>query len=176
MLSWLKKIFKKKNVAESEIEDKPLPEDVIELVHGVETADINKDDLFIFCNSQGNFVSSSVSKYLGMWKNGEHGYSTGREKGFSEPTEMADSKFIKKLRKSAEGEIYIRVSDRTAWLVKNRIDGYTKLIEASYYPKPLCIYRLELAATEKDLELPSKWERYEAVSVCPATLIRREIK
>lgn len=174
MLSWLKKIFKKKNVAEPEIEDKQLPEDVIELVHGVETADINKDDLFIFCNSQGNFVSSSVSKYLGMWKNWEHGYSMGYEKGFSEPSEMCDSRFIKKLRKSAEGEIYIRVSDRTAWLVKNRIDGYTKLFEASCYPKELSMYRLELVVAEKDLELPSKWERYEVVSVCPATLIRRE--
>lgn len=166
MLSWLKKIFKRKNDITPEIEDKPLPGDVIELVYGVETADISKDDLFIFCNSQGNFVSSSVSKYLGMWENGEHGYSMGYEKGFSEPSEMYDSRFIKKLRKSAEGEIYIRVSDRTAWLVKNHIDGYTKLVEASYYPKPLRVYRLELAATEKDLELPSKWERYEVVSVC----------
>lgn len=167
MLSWLKKIFKKKTIAEPEVEDKPLPEDVIELVSGVETADINKDDLFIFCNSQGNFVSSSASKYLGMWENGAHGYSIGSDKGFSEPTEMPDFEFIKKLRKNTEGDIYIRVRDRSVWLIKNRLDGYVKLIEASYYPRQLSMYRLELCVTEKDLELPSKWERYEAVSVCP---------
>lgn len=167
MLSWLKKIFKKENDIIPEIEDMPLPEDVIELVHGLETTDVNKGDLFIFCNSQGNFVSSAVSKYNGMWENGAHGYSMGYEKGFSEPSEMCDSRFIKKLRKSAEGEICIQVSDRTAWLVKNRIDGYVKLIEASCYPKGLSMYRLELVVAEKDLELPSKWERYKAVSVCP---------
>lgn len=167
MLSWLKKIFKKKNVAEPEIEDKPLPEDVIELVHGVETADINKDDLFIFCNSQGNFVSSSVSKYIGMWENGAHGYSMGRETGFSEPTEMADSEFIKKLRKNDKGDIYIRVRDRSVWLFRNRTDNYVKLIEARCYPTQFSIYRLELVVTEKDLELPSKWERYEVVAICP---------
>lgn len=176
MLSWLKKIFKKKDDTESEVEDKPLPEDVIELVSGVETADIRKDDLFIFCNSQGNFVSSSISKYLGMWENGAHGYSMGSDKGFSEPTEMPDFEFIKKLRKSAKGEIYIRVRDRSVWLIKNYIDGYVKLIEASYYPTQFSMYRLESVVTEKELELPSKWERYEAVSVCPATLIRREIE
>lgn len=167
MLSWLKKIFKKKNVAEPEIEDMPLPEDVIELVHGVGTTDINKDDLFIFCNSQGNFVSSSISKYIGMWENGAHGYSMGYENGFSEPSEMCDSRFIKKLRKSAEGEIYIRVSDRSVWLFRNRIDNYVKLTEASCYPKGLSMYRLVLVVAEKDLELPSKWERYEVVSICP---------
>lgn len=34
MLSWLKKIFKKKNDITPEIEDTLLSEDVIELVHG----------------------------------------------------------------------------------------------------------------------------------------------
>ena len=165
MLSWLKKVFKKKNVSEPEIEDKPLPEDVIELSTGVETADISKDDLFIFCNSQGNFVSSSVSKYLGMWEEGAHGYSIGREKGFSEPSEMPDFQFIKKLRKNPEGDIYVRVCDRSVWLFRNKIDGYVKLIEASYYPTQVSMYRLTLIVPEKGLELPSKWERYEVVSV-----------